>query len=350
MHVGLVVAGDIDSGSGGFYYDRRLCERLSARGHDVTVVSVPRGSYGRQLLAALSPRCLDICGRFDVVVEDGLAQPALLAVNRVLRVPIIAVVHMLRSQAASTAPLAVRAAERSFLRSCDAAIYNSAATKQAGARLVSPPHTAVIPPGRDRFDLPRPSRSSVRQRAGEGPLSVVFLGNVVERKGLDTLLKGLAALDADWRLTVVGDTTVDPAYTASTRKLARRLAIDDRVTYVGRLPDAEVAAHLRRGHVLAVPSRYEPFGMAYLEAMGYGCVPIATTNGGPAEFIRDGETGCLVPPESPAAITDRLVELADRETLAAVSTAALSAFEQHPTWEVTLDDAVDFLEAQCQTT
>lgn len=193
MHVGLVIAGDIDTGSGGFYYDRRLRDRLLERGHEVTVVSIPWRSYGGQLLenaGGIGPD-LQRWG-FDIVVEDGLAHPSLLRANRRLDGPVVALCHMLKTVGAgrSARPL-VRAVERRFLNGVDAAIYNSEATRAAGGSLSGPDTAAVVPPGGDRFGS-SVTASDVRERARSGPLEVRFVGNVVERKGLDTLIRGIA--------------------------------------------------------------------------------------------------------------------------------------------------------------
>jgi len=356
MRVGLVLAGDIDNGSGGFYYDRRLRGRIRERGHDVTVVSLPRGSYARQLADNLRARRIaSRLEEFDVVVEDGLAHPSLLGVNRRVDPPTVALLHMLASRARTGfARRAVRRIEGRFLSGVDAAIYNGETTRRDAATLGAPDSGVVVPPAGDRFDPDIPT-AAIRERAGERPLDVTFLGNVSERKGLDTLVEGLARLGPegasgdsddppDWRLTVVGDTGGDPAYVDRVREAAADAGIAGRIRFTGRLDDDAVADRLRESHVLAVPSRYEPFGMAYLEAMGFGCVPLATTAGGAGEFVADGESGFLVAPDDPAAVADRVRLLADRERLAEMGVAAREAYEAWPTWTETTDNAVDFLE------
>lgn len=357
MRVGMVLAGDIDGASGGFYYDRRLRDRLHERGHDVSVVSLPWRSYPRQLLDNLRGRGLARrLGDCDVVVEDGLAHPSLLAANRLIEAPTVALLHMLATQARSgLARRGVRRIESRFLAGIDAAVYNAETTRHEAASLGAPDRGAVAPPAGDRFS-PDISPAAIRARARDRPLEVTFLGNVVERKGLDTLVAGLAAVDdgkisgtgdeanADWRLTVVGDPDVAPAYVDRVRDAAANAGIAGRVRFAGRLDDDAVAARLRDTHVLAVPSRYEPFGMVYLEAMGFGCVPLATTAGGAGEFVRDGDSGFLVPPESPDVVADRLRDLADRELLAEMAVVARRDFEAWPTWTESMDDAVDFLE------
>ena len=350
MHVGFVTAGDIDTGSGGFYYDRRLRDRLRERGHEVTVVSLPWGRYGDQLLGTLRGRGWGIRNRgFDIVLEDGLAHPSLLWANRRIDAPTVALLHMLRTAASGrrSRPL-VRAVERRFLRGVDTAIYNSAATRRRAESLSGPAGT-VVPPGGDRFGATS-SPEEIRERARSGPLEVGFLGNVIERKGLDVVVEALSTLSTDWRLTVVGAADGDRRYVESVRRSAERAEVAGRIRFRGRLPDAAVESQLRETHVLAVPSRYEPFGMAHLEAMGFGCVPIATTNGGPSEFIEDGECGFLVPPDDPGAVAERLAALSDRDRLATLGVAAREAFDRQPGWDDRLDRAAGFLEERCPGT
>ncbi|MDB2273202.1 glycosyltransferase family 4 protein [Halorubrum ezzemoulense] len=366
MRVTLVLAGDIESESGGFYYDRRLRDRLRDRGHAVEVVSLPRGSYRERLAPNLRARRLaDRLSEFDVVVEDGLAHPSVLCANRRLDAPSVALVHMIAWRAraaegvrssgtgagervrAELGRRGVAAIERRFLRGVDAAVYNAETTRRDAAGLGGPARSVVAPPAGDRFE-PVVSNSEIRERARSGPLEVTFLGNVVPRKGLDTLVKGVARLDraaVDWRLTVVGDRTIAPEHVERVEGMTAEAGIGDRVRFAGRLDDATVAARLRESHVLAVPSQYEPFGMVYLEAMGFGCVPLATTAGGASEFVRDGDSGVLVPPGDPRAVSRALRDLDDRDRLAEMGIAARRDYEARPGWPETLDRVVDFLAA-----
>jgi glycosyltransferase involved in cell wall biosynthesis len=144
----------------------------------------------------------------------------------------------------------------------------------------------------------------------------------------------------------VGDRTVAPDHAAAVAERVAAAGIGDRVRFAGRLDDKAVAAQLRESHVLAVPSRYEPFGMVYLEAMGFGCVPLATTAGGAGEFVRDGESGVLVPPDDPRAVSRALRDLDDRDRLAAMGVAARRDYEARPGWPETLDRVVEFLESE----
>ncbi len=347
MRVGLALYGSLDERSGGFRYDRKLVEGLRAAGDSVEIVELPWRAYPRGLLDNASPTLRDrLRVDVDVMLQDELAHPSLVLVNRDLSYPIVSVVHHLRaSEPRRLSPL-YRAVERRYLATVDGVVCNSAATRDAVAALgVDPDATVVAPPAGDRFD-PAIDDAAIAERAaalgeatGDGsdddpdPLRVAFVGNVAPRKGLDTLVEGVARADAAVELTVVGR-AVDEGHVADVRRLVRERGLGDRVRFAGRLSDAELADVLREGHVLAVPSRYEGFGIVYLEGMSFGLPAIASRAGGASDTVTDGETGVLVDPDDPAAVARALDRFAaDPDRLAAMGRAARRRYEEHPGWD-----------------
>ncbi|MFC7185805.1 glycosyltransferase family 4 protein [Halorubrum yunnanense] len=334
MRVGLALYGSLDERSGGFRYDRKLVEGLRRAGDTVEVVELPWRAYPRGLLDNASPRFRDrLRVDVDVMLQDELAHPSLLRANRHLPCPTVSVVHHLRaSEPRRLAPL-YRAVERRYLATVDGVVCNSAATRDAVAALgVDPDATVVAPPAGDRFD-PAVDDDDIAARAGEGPLRATFVGNLAPRKGLDTLVEGVARADAAVDLTVVGR-TVDEGHVADVRRLVRERGLGDRVRFSGRLSDAELADVLRASHVLAVPSRYEGFGIVYLEGMSFGLPAVASRAGGASETVADGETGVLVDPDDPGAVARALDELAaDPDRLVEMGRAARRRYERHPDWD-----------------
>jgi L-malate glycosyltransferase len=163
----------------------------------------------------------------------------------------------------------------------------------------------VVPPGID-LEAFHPARPGERP---ERP-SVLFLGGLERRKGVDTLLEAFEAVsrshpEAELRLAGAG--SLEPEI----RARAAREPLAGRVTLLGRVGRAEVPALLRSSTLLALPSLGEPFGMSALEALASG-LPVAATNaGGLAELVPDrGNPGNRkVPPGDAAALARALDEL-----------------------------------------
>jgi len=278
-------------------------------------------------------RALDV--DVDVMLQDELAHPSLVRTNRHLSYPLVSVVHHLRASEPRTLKPLYRAVERRYLDTVDGVVCNSTTTRDAVTGLgVERESTVVAPPAGDRFDSDiAPARIDARAR--EEPLRLVFVGNIERRKGLDTLVDGLGAATAKAELTVVGQ-PVDGAYVASVREQGREHGLDDRVRFTGRLADDDLTAVLESSHVLAMPSRYEGFGIVYLEGTCFGLPAIASRAGGASDIITDGETGFLVDPDDPAAVAAAVERLADdRDRLAAMGRAARSRYDRHPDWDET---------------
>lgn len=91
------------------------------------------------------------------------------------------------------------------------------------------------------------------------------------------------------------------------RRLAATLGIADRVILRGYASPKVLAAAYRRAELFCYPCRYEGFGLPLVEALASGCVALVADDGALPETL--GDAGCLLPPESPQAWTDALVQL-----------------------------------------
>jgi N-acetyl-alpha-D-glucosaminyl L-malate synthase BshA len=111
---------------------------------------------------------------------------------------------------------------------------------------------------------------------------------------------------------------------------ARALGLKHRVRFVGAQEHVEDL--LPAADVLLLPSEYESFGLAALEGMACGVVPIATKAGGLPEVIRDGVDGVLVPEDRIGTMGDVAADLLlDPARLAATKASArASAVERFP--------------------
>ncbi len=133
---------------------------------------------------------------------------------------------------------------------------------------------------------------------------VMGLGRLDRQKGFDVLVEAFSQVSSvfpDWNLTIVGEGPERPMIEA----LARQLGIEDRVSLPGVVDNPE--AYLSRAGVFVLPSRYEGFPNALLEAMACGVPSIATDcPSGPAEIIQPGVNGLLVPSDDAVSLSEAL--------------------------------------------
>jgi glycosyltransferase involved in cell wall biosynthesis len=152
-------------------------------------------------------------------------------------------------------------------------------------------------------------RVSADPGAESGPRTLLAVGRLSPEKGFDLLLAAFALAGPrrpDWTLTIVGEGPLRGALEAQ----IARLGLEGRVRLPGRTRD--VASCLAAAHAFVLPSRYEGFPNALLEAMACGLPPVAfDCDSGPAEIVRHGENGLLVPAGDVAALAGALEHLMD---------------------------------------
>lgn len=154
---------------------------------------------------------------------------------------------------------------------------------------------------------PAPIISARRQGPppwGAGP-AVLAVGRLSREKGLDVLLRAFAALaerHPEWRLVLIGDGPEAPGL----RGLAAQLGIQERVSFTGNLSQPFACADPAQC-VYVLPSRYEGFPNALLEAMCHGLPVVASgCSSAVAEMLADGRRGIMVPVEDQARLAQAL--------------------------------------------
>jgi len=379
MRAGLVIYDDLHSISGGYLYDRKLIEYLRNHGDQVEVISIRGRNYAQNLLDNISPGLLRRFkgGVFDVLLQDELNHPSLFALNRMFphalpphrdaspvtgsgagsnpNFPVISIVHHLRSceDFPDLQNRFYRFIESRYLTSVDGFIFNSRATKRevirAGVNLKGRPSIIAYPAGGNPISDITESEIINRSRT-VGPLRMVFLGNVIPRKGLHTLIQALQAIpDNLYHLDIVGNISFDSNYGKQIRQAICDGQMTNLVTIHGYLDEDQLGQILRKNHVMVIPSTYEGYGISYLEGMGFGLPAVGTTAGGASEVITHGIDGYLVQPGDAQALQQSILELAqDRGKLLQMSLAAYRRYANHPTWALTCNSIRDFLLRICK--
>ncbi len=343
MNIGLMIYRELDQVSGGYLYDRKMVEILRKRGARVEIISLPAGSYALHLtenIFGVLPRVLQKL-RPDVLIQDELCHPSLFHCNgtlkKTLNCPVISIVHHLLSSEFRPAwrNNLYRLVEKRYLATVDGFIFNSETTRGVILNLLGMDGPSVVAhPGGDHLNPDIDDPRIVERCGGTGPLKILFVGNVIPRKGLHELIGALGSLPRrTWRLTVAGNFTDDTGYADRIRNLIARAGLSEQVALLGTVSDEKLAALLKDHHCLAVPSFYEGFGIVYLEAMAFGLPVIATTSGAVPEVVADGREGFLVPPGDKVALADRVgLLIRDRNLLVAMSLAARKRYARHPSW------------------
>jgi glycosyltransferase involved in cell wall biosynthesis len=211
-----------------------------------------------------------------------------------------------------------------------------------------PRRLRTVPCGFDPSEFAPMDKTAARRAIGvegDGPL-VLQLGRMVPRKGVDTVIRGLARLrrrGVPARLAVAGGETRHPDPVA-TRELGRLMRVADEegvagaVAFVGSRKRAESRSYYAAADVFVSTPWYEPFGITPVEAMACGTPVVGSVVGGIKATVRDGETGYLVPPKDPDALADRLAKLfADPALRSAMGHNALLRARAHYTWAKVAD-------------
>ena len=187
---------------------------------------------------------------------------------------------------------------------------------------IAPEDVTVVANG---IKLPQESRPGtvVERPEVEGEVVALFAGRLRTRKAVAVLLEAMARPEARGvGLIVVGDGEQG----AALRQQAARLGLGRRVLFAGMKPRAEVAALYPLADIFVLPSTYEGFPVAILEAMAAGLPVVATSVAGVPEAIDPGVSGLLVAAEDAAGLARALAELAaDPERRKAMGAAARRA-------------------------
>ena len=344
MRIGLIIYGSLGTLSGGYLYDRKLVEFLRSQGDFVEIISLPWRNYAAHLTDNLRFR---LPSKLDILIQDELDHPSLIFANRSKHpYPIISLVHHLRcSELRPKWQNTLYAwVEKKYLRSVDGFIFNSKTTRNVVHKLLDHETPSIVAyPPTDRFGEPI-SEKEIIERAKSDEFRILFLGNVIHRKGLHTLLQAVSIQRSGFRLDGIGSLTSEPRYAHHIQEYITDNHLSSFVSLHGPLDREPLIEKLKQAHVLVVPSSYEGFGIVYLEGMCFGLPAIGTTAGAANEIISGGVDGFLIQPEDAHELAGKLQVLREnRARLIQMSLAARERYLRQPKWEETAGQIREFL-------
>lgn len=228
---------------------------------------------------------------------------AALAVRPWHRLPVVTTVHGSDVFQVPKLPLGTPFT-RSVLRQSAAVTTVSTALFDACRALDVPPSkVSIISNSVDTTAYTPPAE----QTMGAREPFVLFVGSLITRKGVDTLVRAMAQVVTtlpDHRLVVVGEGPEQ----ATLAGLAASLGIAAQVEFVGFLPQADVARWMQRARLFVLPSNEEGQGVVVLEAMASGTPVVASNVGGIPEVVVEG-TGLLAPPGNAEVLAAQMLSL-----------------------------------------
>jgi glycosyltransferase involved in cell wall biosynthesis len=145
------------------------------------------------------------------------------------------------------------------------------------------------------------------RRDATSRLTIVSVGRLHRSKNYDTVLRALSELkDVQFEYRIAGTGPEE----ANLRKLCHQLGLKQKVKFCGYI--GNVFEFLRKADVFLIPSRWEGFGLAAVEAMNSGLPVIASDVTGLREIVNASDTcGILTSPDSPSEIADAIRDLKD---------------------------------------
>ena len=203
-------------------------------------------------------------------------------------------------------------------------------------------HAVQAGPNMDVTRIPRIDHEHTNGR----PPTLLFVGRQFERKGGDVLVKAFRLVRdriPTARLVITGPQTLS--------------LVEPGVSFLGDLDKNQPAGWAAlvdayaSADVFCLPTRFEPFGIAFIEAMFFGLPCVGTDAWAVPEMVVDGETGFTVPMNDVPTLTDRLLRLlTDRSLAVRMGRAGRARAESRFTWPGAVQRMMAVIEpvvAQC---
>jgi len=202
---------------------------------------------------------------------------------------------------------------RRVLETASVVVVLSSEEQRAYRAFSSDIHVALVP---NAIDVAPFQAAEARGPHREGPLRLVYVGRLVDTKGIFDIVDALRlALDAGVRvhLRVAGSGPDE----AALRERVAALRLEEDVTLLGPVFGEAKNALWMDSDVFVFPTFHaEGLPYAILESMAAGCVPLTCPKAAIPDVMQDGVHGLFVPPKDPAALAEGIRRLdADRDAL-----------------------------------
>lgn len=204
---------------------------------------------------------------------------------------------------------------------------------------IDPDKVTVIPPGVDLSHFRPMSQQQSREHLGYGDQkNILFVGRLEPLKGIDNLFRAVSSLEnlGSITLSVVGG-DANSEEKDRLKAIAKRMKLTDSVRFIGSVSRDELPFYFNAADVCVLPSHYESFGLAALEAAACGRPVVASEVGGLPEIVINGSTGFLVPPGQSDVMAERLCELLNDDIMRSRMGSAARTHAESLGWDRSAD-------------
>ena len=297
MKICVIMLAKRFGGAERFYVD--LTNGLARRGHDILAISHARSKAALRLDKAANLHCepVRVLGPWDPLAPRKISRMVRAHGSELIQTSLGRAAH-LAGQAASRLKVPLVAHTHDFVdlkyfKHVDVFTPATAAQRDYLINQGIPADSMQLIPNFSSF------APVTEIECNEKVTNIVTHGRFVHKKGFDLLLRCFSRLgDGDFRLYLAGD----GRERRRLMHLAESLNLDKKVYFAGWQND--IRSFLLQGDLFVLPSRYEPFGIAVLEAMACGIPIVATKCHGPLEILNDGSAWLCDADED--ALTDAL--------------------------------------------
>lgn len=307
--------------TGGIRYNMEVLNFLRKYKGNVVIFRLPINSSKSRIIRNLVSNIRIAISLFhavqrgDVVVQNSDDHAKVLLINILIRLfksaRIVAICHHLPHRdlvANGDFRLAAfkrldRWVEGLFFRTVHRIVAVSQTTKGDITGLGIPSKkVSIVPDGVDRPPTVPVTREDHR-------LQFLFVGALTQRKGLEYLIDAMRKIEEKSIILHIVGPIEDETYFHCLQNLVRQYKLENKVVFYGMVPQEELWRFYAKSDIFILPSLWEGFGIALLEAMAFGLPIVATRGGAIPDLVNDGENGLLVPPADSIALGSAITRL-----------------------------------------
>lgn len=156
---------------------------------------------------------------------------------------------------------------------------------------------------------------------------------LIPRNGIDILIEAMPKVLEEFpsaRLKIAGEGPMEKQL----KKRVRDLKISKNVEFLGTIEHSKIPDLVKKSHLFVRPSRFEGFGVSFIEAMALGTPVVTCPVGGIVDFVEDKKTGLLVSPENPEELSRSIIfAFKNSKKMSEIMKNARKLVESRYSWE-----------------